>query len=533
MTNTEIMKKNTSPTKKRVTRGNDNLHELIHTMSASEKRYFIKHAKKITNNDGTSPDYLELFGIMNRMDTYDDFKAEQKLLKAVKKEYFSNFAEKKKELYAALMRQLKNYHAKKLKKSADYIKVLIQDANFLFKRGLYRQANKYLMEARGMAEECGDTLSLIEINRFEREYMRSNRALEMEERMEFLHAEEERLIEDLKVEAGLIQDYDYLINLRFVQSNIVNKENIDRLKKEFKRLEDLMNKNDLPILAERFLLNSLSDYCHLVNKNELVFEVRQRHYNWWKKNSLWRNQLPHNYINSLSNLLGAYHRKREYNKFPELLKKLEKVDVNNKTEEARRFQRLINYRLLYYMNIGLIDEACRLSNFVEKGFKKYNLSVGVRIALIFNLISAHFLNEDSEKCIYWINFYKPFKTLERGKLYVQFAQILKIISLYELGEFDQFDNTYNTVFKYFKNHLNMELESFEIVIIGWIKKMSKAIPSEQVRILKEIKNYVLLIQSNPETYRRIGVEELLFWVDSKLTSRSMKDLLIESNKKRP
>ena len=81
----------------------------------------------------------------------------------VSKKGFSNFTVKKNELYDVLLRTLKNYHFMRMKKSASYIKVLIQDANFLFKRGLYKQAKKNLKEARKMAEKCGDTLSLMEI----------------------------------------------------------------------------------------------------------------------------------------------------------------------------------------------------------------------------------------------------------------------------------------------------------------------------------------------------------------------------------
>ena len=162
------------------TKLSDPLYDLIHSMSRTEKRYFNVHTQPIRNNKGEIPDYYTLFEILDKMKIYDKDKAEQKLLQKVGKEDFSNFTVKKNELYDALMKSLRNYSFKQTKKSADYIKVLIRDANFLFKRGLLKDAERHLKEARKLAEKCGDTLSLIEINRFEREYILTTRSKKMD-----------------------------------------------------------------------------------------------------------------------------------------------------------------------------------------------------------------------------------------------------------------------------------------------------------------------------------------------------------------
>ncbi|MEM6966261.1 MAG: hypothetical protein AAF573_15975, partial [Bacteroidota bacterium] len=459
------MKDQPRPHKRNYNKLPKSAHELIQTMSAAEKRYFTSQIKDVKNNKGETPDYLHLFHILNKMNEYDEKKAKKLLLKKVGKESFSNFSIKKNDLYEVLKKHLKAFHLKNAKQSADYIKVLIYDANFFFKRRMYEQSKKYLLDAKKMAEECGDTLSLIEINRFEREYMRTTRDLEIEKKIKILHEEENQLLENLKIEADCMKDYDLLVTNRFRKSRLTSEKEIEKFKKEFGYLEAKRTNDNYPILAVRFLLSSLSEYYHMIQENDLMLEVRELHYDWWKKNRLWRKQLPHNFINSLSNLLAAFHRKKDYKKFPDLLARLDAIEASNKIEEAQRFHRLINYRLVHYLNVGLIEEACHLSSLVEKGFKKYKLNEGVQVILAFNTLIGYFFNRNFKKCIYWVDFFKPYKKTEREFLVVQVAQLIEVITFYDLKQNKNFVDAYESALKYFKEDFQYTEEDFQIKVL--------------------------------------------------------------------
>ena len=502
----------------------DPVYDLVHSMSRMEKRYFNINTQSIKNNKGKVPDYYILFEILDKMKIYDKDKAEQKLLQKLGKEKFSNFTVKKIELYDVLMKSLRNYSYKQTKKSADYIKILIRDANFLFKRGLYKDAKRHLNDARKLAEKCGDTLSLIEINRFEREYLRMNRSLDMEERLPILHEEEEKLIDDLKMESELICNYDLLTNQRIKNTSLVGKESIDQFKSDYKHLHKI-DPNSISKIAQRFLWSCLCDYYFLLRENTAMVNVRQLHFEWWKNNELWRKQYPHYYIISLSNLLGTYSRVKDYDKFPEIINAIEKIEPNNQHESAVRFHRLMVYHQIYFMNKGLLNEACNLSKRIEKGIKNHKLNEGVQIALIFNTIVAFFINERYKECIEWINFFKPFEKIERGKQQVQFVQILKVISFFELDDFDEIEHAVKSIKRYFIDFFKMSETDFELIILELLKEFYEAIPSRRKQILEKIKHDIKLIQSTPETKRQIGMEELTLWVEYKLTGKSMISLL--------
>jgi len=508
----------------------DPLFELIKSMSATEKRYFIVRAEKIRNIDGNIPDYYILFQLLVKREFFNEKEVAQELLKKVGKKSFSNFTVKKNELYDALMKRLKSYHFNKSKKSADYIKVLLQDSNFLFKRGLYQQANKKIRAARKMAEKCGDTLSLIEMNRLEREFLRTNRVVKMEKRLEELHQEEKKLIKDLTVEAERNKDYDNLLAKLLTKNRLTNKKDVEQLKSEYNHLEKFLDGKDLPIQAERFLLSSLISYYYLLGNNEQADSLMKLVFQWWKNNNLWKEKMPHYYISALSNVLSTYNREKNYSEFLKTLEILEKFDINTQHEKTLRFYFLMHQRLMYYLNSGLINEACSLSKRIEKGLKVNNLSEANHIMLINNVVIAHFLNSNFLECIRWIKFYKPFKKMARGKLKIQFSQILKLIAYYELGDMNNFDKTYGATLRYLSGIMNVDPLDFDMVMLSQIYKLNNALPKEQKYILKEIRDY---LQSFSNQYKRVGREELFFWVNSKLENKSMKNLLLEQIKNSP
>ena len=510
----------------------DPLFELIESMSSTEKRYFNVQVKNIKNNDGSVPDYFIFFQILNKMEEYNEEQAKKKLLKKLGKKGFSNFTVKKNELYDVLLRTLKNYHFMRMKKSASYIKVLIQDANFLFKRGLYKQAKKNLKEARKMAEKCGDTLSLIEINRFEREFLRTNRETKRGAYLEKLHEEELKLIEHLKIEAELHKDYDYLSAILFEKSRLTDKESIEEVKNEFKHLTDLEENKDFPTIAKRYFRGSLSSYYRLIGENDDQIPPGQTLFDWWKENDLWRKQMPHYYIATLSNDLSKFNRKKEYHRFPEVLEMLEKLETNNQHESTVRFHRLMIFRQLYYMNTGLIDEACLLASRIEKGLKNYKLNEGVQISISYNSVIAFFVNHQFQDCLQWIEFFNRFKKVKRGKLQIQFLQVLRVIALYELGELELMEKAHRRAKNYLLKYMQLSNTEFEIVMLDLIKKYSEVIPGEQKKILNEMKTFINKMQSSYETRRNIGAEELILWITGKLENMTMKKLLIEQNKKR-
>lgn len=509
------------------TKVSDPLYDLVHSMSRTEKRYFNVYTQSIRNNRGEIPDYYTLFEILDRMKVYDKNKAELKLLQKLGKENFSNFTVKKNELYGALMKSLRNYNYEKMKKSADYIKVLIRDANFLFKRGLFKDAERHLKEAKKLAKKCGDTLSLIEINRFERDNILTTRSKSMDKKLKEIHEESIFLFKNLKEEEDIRKNYDLIVSTRLKINRLTNEDDIAEFKIKFSHLFELEKNQTLSNLTKRYLNNAFSEYHYLLGENEPYLRERLVILDWWEDNELWRNQSPHFYIGALSNLLAGYGRLGLYDEYLYVLKKIEKIKPNNQYEEAMRFHRLMINQQVYFLNKGLIDEVCNLSFAIEKGIKRYKLNEGVQIVLIFNILVAFFVNRRYKESIKWVDLYNPFKKIEIAKIQIHFAQILKIISLYELGDFDELEKNIRITEKYFNNVIGLSKHTLENIVLRSIKQLNKVIPKEQLKVIKELK--VTLEMLPKKAKRRTGFDEINLWVSSKIEGKNIIQLLKERN----
>lgn len=505
------------------------LFELIKSMSAPEKRYFNLNAKAINGKEGKVLEYFILFQIINQMEEYDEEKVKKKLLQKIDKEKFPNFSGKKKELYEVLMRQLKNFHYKKMKKSAAYIKELINDAVFLFRRGLYGQANKYLKDAKKMAEECGDTLSLIEINRMEREFIRSKREIKSEQQVIDFDKTEKELIEKLKVESGLIKECDILSAKVHFKNKIVTQKSIENIKNEFSNLKEIDEK-DLTIIGKRFLRSSLVKYYNLIGDNEKLLLNIEATFEWWEANKVWRNQMPYYYIDSFSNILSSKNRTKEYNEYPEILEKLRKIETNTHHEAKKKFRSLILYQQLYYLNTGLLDEACNLSKNIEKGLKFYELGLRTQIVLIYNTIIAFFFNDKYKKCIEWTNFFQP-NMIDKGKIEIQCAQVFKLISFYEIGNYDK-EKAYTLVYGYFINSLKMNNDDFHLVLIRLVKIFYEGESRKKQENLSEVNKHIKKVRQEAHISAYYGLEEIEYWLKSKLENKKIIDLVTKDIRKR-
>lgn len=115
-----------------------------------------------------------------------------------------------------------------------------------------------------------------------------------------------------------------------------------------------------------------------------------------------------------------------------------------------------------------------------------------------------------------------------ARLQIQFAQILKVISLYDMEDLDEFDKQIKSTEKYYKN-LDLPRQSLEHIVLRSVKRMSKVVPSQQTKIIKELK--ITLDELPAKSKRRVGFDEINLWVNGKVKGKTIIQLLLERNKK--
>jgi hypothetical protein len=137
----------------------NDLHELIHSMSKSEKRYF----KLQCGRQAAEGNYLRVFEILEKQLYFDEKGLREKLAGA---SFLAQLHVTKNYLREKIMESLRSFHSQMSKDAA--VKDLLKNVEILFYKELYEQALEELNRAQVLAKEFELFTAQIEISRWKR-----------------------------------------------------------------------------------------------------------------------------------------------------------------------------------------------------------------------------------------------------------------------------------------------------------------------------------------------------------------------------
>ncbi len=496
----------------------DDLFHLIKAMSKSEKRYFTLDAKK-SSSKGSK--YLVLFQAVNDMEIYDEAK--------LKKKFGKNLRYDKSYLYEAIMRSMRDYRS--ANSYAARIKEMILDAQYLYERGLYEQCGERLEEAKQLAEELDDQLSLLEINMADRELLRQIKGKEYEVIMEKLISEKEGILDALQQEVKYFDLSDKLVlqvNRRF---ELKNEQEIASFKDKFP-LKILANtERDLSKRAELRFFQSSALYFQLLRNYDKVLEYYSQVVNWWNRHQKIREEEFHKYIIDVSNLLHAYASSEKYEEILPLIKQLEREKPRNHHDSSIVFQKASIYKLVYYINSGQSDGVEEVLASVQNGLDKYQIKAGSRNALIFNTSVMLFIHEKFEQCVTWnTRIIKGDKYITRRDI-VKGVMLLNLVAIYELGEIEAFEAFTRKVNRFFNKKNPVQPDSFDLKVLSFFRDLYSATRAETKKIYSEMQTYLEEVKNSNSIKVSLGLDELLkWWTDSKIEKKSIIQQIQKTNK---
>ena len=115
----------------------DNLHEFIHTLTPTEKRFFKRY---LASRKEESNDYLHLFDVFNEMKIYDK---EHLKNRTSKFNFHKNIEVKKHYLLEVLLESMRQYRDKKNELFNSLLEI-----DILIEKGLYNFAHKRLKASK-------------------------------------------------------------------------------------------------------------------------------------------------------------------------------------------------------------------------------------------------------------------------------------------------------------------------------------------------------------------------------------------------
>jgi hypothetical protein len=505
------------------TGANDPLHQLIKSLSKSEKRNFKLYANRLQGNEDSK--FMLLFDVMDRLNEYSEEKILQKA-NDISKAQLSNL---KAHLYKQILLSLRMNASNQ---DLDiYLREQIDYAKLLYNKGLYSQSLKMLDKARITATEFEKNVILLEILDFEK------------------HIESQYITRSIDTTAEEITTRANTLNKKLMGANSLSNLGI-RLYGLYLRTSHVRNEKDFLFVSEFFKTNlpqykieelSFFEKMYLYQSYVWYNNIIQDFLTSYKYASRWVDLFEENkhlipvyadlYLKGLHNLLAALFFINHTSKFDEVLKTLEDLGqeefiTNNENNSVLLFQYLYLNKINHYFMRGTFSEGLALVKEIEIGLAHYDKKIDDNRILNFyyKIGCLYFGSGDNERAIHYLNKVIHHPASIRGDIH-SFSRILNLIAHYEMGNNEAIEYQIRSVYRFLAKL--EEMNQVQQYIINFLRKVlvtdAKGVKKEFIRL----RTNLLKLQQDPYEKRAFLYLDIISWLTCKIENRTIQEVMKE------
>lgn len=495
----------------------DSLFDLVKALSPAEKRYFKVAYGKVNGKEGN---IMQLFDALDRMDEYSD----EKLRKKLKGASFLKFISAEKgNLYAAIMRAMRNFYAEK---SVDTrIFELMQEEVFLRGKGLNELRELTLDKAEALARKYEKYTYLLEILLAQKDLITEFEEKRLNERVRQKLEEIEEVVElqSTLARLNLLSSEIFLFSRSGIdlknESNRQHLESLaDGIRAHANRLRGSFRLTVKYHASLAHYYGSLRDLKHCFQEAEKALEVCESNPDMIKEEG-------QQYKMTLANYLTRAHGYQDYSHFEEKLATLKKLPADNFYAEGEVFQNVYFVEHLYYINASRFEEAEALVPIIQEGLVTYARKINRSRVLSFtyNIMVMYFLMHKFKEARAWSERLLDEKSDIRQDMQTA-NRILYPIICYEQGKFDILDNITRAAYRYLLSQ--QRLHEFERLVIRYLQTMPfTANEKDFEKKLETFSGEIAAFRATENFKRSAGMEEVELWIKSKREGRMMRELL--------
>lgn len=509
---------------------NDQLITLIKSLTKAEKRNFKLYVNRLQSN--TDVKFVQLFDVLDKMDFFDE-ETILKKLPTIKKSQLANL---KRHLYKQLLISLRLIH---IQKNVDIqIREQLDFARILYGKGLIIQSMKLLDRIKIIASDNHQDLLELEIIEFlklieERHITRSRQ----------VKNKVESLVDESLTRSNVINNSIKLSNLKieihgfYIQyGHVKNERDVHIVKELFKNQLANIKLDGLTFFEKIYLHQSYVWYYYIL----VDFEKCLEHANQWVDIFYEHEHLieeePDLYMRGFHYVLTSLFNLRDVKKFNKSIKAFEqfekKYEANlNTVSEILLFLYLDTARLSQYYIAGDLDEGVKFIPTVIQKIKKYESKLDSHRIMVFHFKIAliYFGKEDFDRMIDHLN---EIINQEMGQLREDiqcYSRLLFLIGHYELGNFDLLDYQVQNVYRFLDKM--KELNIVQLETLNFLKRIIKFRDIKQKDAFIDFKEKLEKISKDPFARRALLYFDIIPWLESKISKKSIKSILKKSYKK--
>lgn len=500
------------------------IHELIHSLTKSEKRYFKVISSRHTI--GEKNNYITLFDYIDQHEEYD----EDALFTHFEGESFLNkFSITKSRLYESIMKALSAFHSSSSIEAQ--IHRLIHSAEILFKKSLYQHAKRQLLSAEKLAKKNDRFGMLIEISNLQKKLIETEGYAKIKEEQ----------LNKIKDQDALyyskLQYYAELWNIKsklFIDLNkrgkVRSNEEVNAYKLLIDELQQTSNLEARSFDSEYLYYHINSAYYFAVNNLEKSLYYLLKNSALLRKNTNRIKQEPNLYFSCLSNAIYIQSKLGNYREALTLLKDLKEFPVTfsikmNRDLEIKLFSSSLSIELTLLIHKGKFEEAIALENDLSVGFKAYknNIAPLRKAYLNFKMAVAYFGLAEYTTSLKWINKILNNHNVDHKEDLLSFTQILNVMVHLELQHEELLPYTIKSTQRFLKSR--NRTYKFESLFLKYMNKISKSEnPFEKEDILEEILAKIKILKDDKFESEAFDYFDFESWIESKLKNGSMADI---------
>ncbi len=492
----------------------DELHELIHSLSAQEKRYLQLFIQR-HSTDAERPG-LQLLEALYAMEEY----SEKVLLKQLSAEVSAKqLVPLKAYLSKTVLRALRQFHEGRT--ISIIIREYLTNAELLQEKRLYKQALTELDKALKAAvkHDCfPEQIQILQIL-CELHIARQNRNLETE-LLELQHQMQEAVLR-MAAFRNLRDVHDQAFVL--FRTAVPNKQN--RAEELNRKLNALSPDKFSVFLYQYHFLNAQAILLCVASEWVKAHEIYMQIAALWEAHPerIRGNTVRYKII--LSNLLSITHAVGKFELMPELIARIRKHPCQNADEEAEQFQNTAYMELLHLMNTDGYDHLDELVKDIEAGLQRYKSKIikARELAFFHNIGMSYLLMgrwSDSQK---WLDKIIAQEKTEHRQDLQHAARLLRLLLWYELGKHDLLEYELVNTERYLRTR--KAWSAWESAVVKFFGKLLDADRKEVRKYAAAFLERFPQLSQGQNSADLPGISEIETWLKSIVTGNPMRELI--------
>ncbi len=489
------------------------LHDLIKSLTKSEKRFFKLHSALQSGDKN----YLRIFEAIDKQKVYD----EDGLKKSFAKEIFiKHFPSEKNHLYKLILKALRAYHAEAT--VSGQLKQEIKNIEILYDKALYGEANKTLHRAKRIARANERFYYWFELLNWEKQLLEeAYESGEFTKDLDALIEEERDVIEKLRNLAAYHILYSK-INYVFRSGGYVRSDEEHAMVEEISEHPLIKGKNTALSKRAATICYYTQGFCQWAKRDwRMSLEKFARVRQILDEHPQLKADLPKRYVRTMQYIVQCQIELGEFKQARDNIRLMRQVHVETGfagidiAVQVFHASYLSELRLLDRM--GEFDKAVELVEPIMHGLEEYGVRMHKehQLEFYYSLACVHFGAEQTNKALFWLNkvLNDPEPTLRQDIF--TYARLFNLVIHYELGNFDLLEYIVRSTYRFLNKRHRAHL--VETLLIDSVKKLARATqPTLKRDLHRSLRDGLVRLMKDPNESMVLKYFDFLSWADAKV-----------------